>query len=143
MWFQTKRIPPKAEVDAGRYIYDPVPMDDVELAYIPLKHLLKPGPHTDNFWLTRFPKKVQDPLFRLPGSYGLPVIGWGIRVNESLNWSAVLLSIIIILLMIGLSVIIYALATSDNSSAFGLGALLVGLMAVYLPYQVYAWKENV
>jgi hypothetical protein len=75
MWFQTKRIPPKAEVDIGRYSYYPVPIDDVELASIPLEHLLKPGPHTDNFWLTKFPKTVQDPLFRLPRSGGLQVIG--------------------------------------------------------------------
>lgn len=36
MWFQTKKIPPKVEVEEGRYLYDPVPMGDVELAYIPL-----------------------------------------------------------------------------------------------------------
>jgi hypothetical protein len=32
-------------------------MEDVEPAEIPLLHLLKPGPHTDRFWITAFPKK--------------------------------------------------------------------------------------
>lgn len=89
MWFQTKKIPPKVEVEEGRYLYDPVPMGDVELAYIPLKHLLKPRPYSDNFWITRFPKKIRDPLSRLPGSGGMKVIGLGIRVNGSLNWAMI------------------------------------------------------
>jgi hypothetical protein len=142
MWFQTKKIPPKVEVDEGRYLYEPVPMDDVELAYIPLKHLLKPGPHSDNFWITRFPKKIRDPLSRLPGSGGTTVIGWGIRVNECLNWAVIFLLIFIILLAVGLSVTVYAVTTSDSSSAFGLGSFLVALFTVYLTYQYFAWKEG-
>ncbi|KGO53939.1 hypothetical protein PEX1_041120 [Penicillium expansum] len=143
MWFQTKRMPPKVEVEEGRYLYDPVPLDDVEMAYIPLNHLLKPGPHSDNFWITRFPKKIRDPLSRLPGSGGMKVTGWGIHVNECLNWTVVLLSMFITLLIIGLSVTIYALTTSDSSSAFGLGSFLVALFTVYFTYQYFAWKENV
>jgi hypothetical protein len=45
-------------------------MEDVELADIPLSHLLKPGPHFDNFWLSTFPKKIRGPLLRLPGPHG-------------------------------------------------------------------------
>jgi hypothetical protein len=39
--------------------------------------------------------------------------------------------------MIGLSVSIYALAILDNLSAFSLGAFLIGLITVYLLYQVF------
>lgn len=87
-WFKAKEFPPEDEVKKGRYIYKPVPVDDVELANIPLPHLLKPGPHTDKFWITMFPKKIRDQLVRQPGHSGQRVIGWGIRVNESLNWTS-------------------------------------------------------
>ncbi|KAJ6028867.1 hypothetical protein N7540_004443 [Penicillium herquei] len=142
-WFKTREFPPKAEVQAGRYLYAPVPMEDVEFSDIPLQHLLKPGLHTDKFWITTFPKKLQDLLVRLPGNNGHRVIGWGIRMNESLNWVVILPSILIMLLAIGVGVILYAAITSDNSSAFGLGAFLMAMLTVYLTYQYFAWEDNV
>lgn len=47
------------------------------------------------------------------------------------------------LVVIGLSVAGYAVATLDSSSAFGLGSFLVALFTVYLTYQYFAWKEDV
>lgn len=117
-------------------------MEDVEFADIPLQHLLKPGPHTDRFWITTFPKKLRDPLVRLPANSGHRVIGWGIRINESLNWVVILLLILIILVAIGVGVILYATITSDKSSAFGLGAFMVALFTVYTTYQYFAWRES-
>ncbi|KAE8363618.1 hypothetical protein BDV27DRAFT_158635 [Aspergillus caelatus] len=140
-WFKTRTIPPEAEVKAKRYIYKPVPMEDVEFVDIPLQHLLKPGPHTDTFWLNRFPKKIREPLIRLPGDDGQRIIGWGIRINECLNWSMILFSIFLILLAIGVSVVLYATITADNSSAFAFGAFMVAMITVYLTYQYFAWKE--
>ncbi|KAM5341256.1 hypothetical protein ACJ41O_015365 [Fusarium nematophilum] len=100
------------------------------------------GPHLDTFWITTFPKKLSEEL-RRPAGGGQRVIGWGIRVNESLNWSLILFSILIIFLLTTVGVIIYSTATSDSSSAFGLGAFLAALMTVYLTYQYFAWKEDV
>jgi hypothetical protein len=139
-WFRLREFPPEAEVMARRYLYEPVPMEDVELYDIPLPHLLKQGPHTDKFWITTFPKRLREPLVR--GDDGQRVIGWGIRINESLNWAVILLSILLILLAIGVVVIVYTVITSDNSSAFGLGAFIVTLFTVYLTYQYFTWKED-
>lgn len=117
-------------------------MDNVKFANIPLPHLLKSGPHTDKFWITMFPKKIRDQLVRQPGHSGQRVIGWGIRVNESLNWTVLLLLILITLLAINVIVIVYAVITADDSSAFGLGASMAALFTVYITYQYFAWKEN-
>ncbi len=117
-------------------------MDDVEIADIPLKHLLKPGPHTDKFWITTFPKKLNGQLVRPAGQDGQRVIGWGIRVNEDLNWPYILLLIWAALITSGVIVVIYAALTSDSSSAFSLGAFLVALLTVYVTYQYFAWKEE-
>jgi hypothetical protein len=63
-------------VQAQRYIYEPVGMVDVELANIPLSHLMKAGPHTDKFWITTFPKKLREGLSRPSGDAGQRVLGW-------------------------------------------------------------------
>jgi hypothetical protein len=117
-------------------------MEDVELADIPLSHLLKPGPHTDFFWMMTIPKKLGQPLTRQPGTGGQRVIGWGIRINECLNWVVILCSMLVLLVVIGISVIAYAAITSDKSSAFGLGAYLVATFTVYISYQYFAWKVD-
>ncbi|KAJ5632668.1 hypothetical protein N7490_009007 [Penicillium lividum] len=90
-----------------------------------------------------FPKKLREPLIRSPGDNGQRVIGWGIRVNESLSWGTLLLSILVVLTAISISVILYAKITLDNSSAFSLGAFVAALFTVYLTYQYFAWKETV
>jgi hypothetical protein len=117
-------------------------MEDVELADIPLSHLLKPGPHTDIFWMMTIPKKLGQPLIRQSGTGGQRVIGWGIRINECLNWAVILSSMLVVLVVIGVAVIIYATITSDKSSAFGLGAYSVATFTVYITYQYFAWKED-
>ncbi|KAH9240853.1 hypothetical protein K456DRAFT_1744663 [Colletotrichum gloeosporioides 23] len=91
--FKPAEFPPTSEVIGGKYLYAPVPMDQIDFT-IPLWHLTQPGPHSDKFWITTFPKKLRLPLRRYPGEE-TPVIGWGIRVNESLNWSHVLFLILV------------------------------------------------
>jgi hypothetical protein len=138
-----REIPPEAEVKARRYLYEPVPMDDVEFADIPLAHLLKPGRHFDTFWTNTFPKKTREPLVRREGVDGRRVIGWGIRINEGPNWTVISFLILTVLLVIGAAVGIYAATTSDNESAFALGAFLASILAVYLSHQYFAWKDAV
>ncbi|KAL2859366.1 hypothetical protein BJX68DRAFT_261805 [Aspergillus pseudodeflectus] len=143
-WFKTRDVPPEAEVKAKRYLYQPVPVDDVEIDSINnLEHLLKPGPHTDDFWLNRFPKKTCSPLERERGAAGQRVIGWGIRINEGLNLTMISLLVLVTLLGVGATVVIYAVTMSDNNSAFALGAFLVAVFAAYLGHQYFTWKQTV
>lgn len=140
MWFRAPEFPPEEEVLEQRYIYSPVPIG-VDIVNIPLFDLLGPGEHFDQFWLSMLPKKLDEEL-RRPAGTERPIIGWGIRVNETLNWAVFLLALFFVLLMVSVVVIVYSVATKDNSSAFGLGAYLAALLTVYLTYQYFAWKEN-
>jgi hypothetical protein len=117
-------------------------MEDVEFANVPLWHLLKPGPHTDQFWLETMPKKIGQPLGRQAGAHGQQVVGWGLRINEGLNWAVLSAITLLGLVLIGISVLLYSFLTSDGSSAFGLGAYLVAMFCVYNSYQYFAWKET-
>ncbi|KAL3292135.1 hypothetical protein RB213_007986, partial [Colletotrichum asianum] len=140
--FRLAEFPPSSEVYSGNYAYLPVPMDDAEMSSIPLRHLTEPGAHSDKFWITTFPKKLKSQLYRYPGSNDRPVIGWGVRVNEALNWSHLLFLVFTMTLTIGVILGIYRAVKSDYSSTFGLGAMLVALVALYILCQYHAWKES-
>ncbi len=139
-WFKTE-FPPEAEVAMRRYVYDPVPMG-VEIVSFPLAHLLKlRKQHEDRFWLSTFPRKLHEEL-RRPAGTRQPVLGWGIRINQRLNWAVVLFVLFVVLVVISVLVSVYAVATGDNSAAFGFGAYLAALLTVWLTYQYFSWKEN-
>ncbi|KAF9880770.1 hypothetical protein CkaCkLH20_01812 [Colletotrichum karsti] len=140
--FKCAEYPPESEVKAGNYEYEPVPMIDVAIASIPLWHLTRPVQHSDMYWIKTFPKKMRYPLRREPGVYGKPIIGWGIRVNEAFHWKHFLFLILAVSIGISIIVAIYVGVTSDASSAFGLGAFLAALVAIYIPHQYFAWKEK-
>ncbi|KAF4783393.1 hypothetical protein HER10_EVM0009493 [Colletotrichum scovillei] len=140
--FKCGEYPPVSEVlEAKSYSYNPVPTD-VAVDSIPLWHLTLPGRrHSDNYWITTFPKKLRGPLHRLPGTHER-VIGWGIRVNERFNWHLFFSLLLVITVIIWAIVAIYLACKADDSSGFGLGAFLAALVAIYMPFQYFAWKEK-
>ncbi|KAK2729829.1 hypothetical protein CKAH01_09994 [Colletotrichum kahawae] len=105
--FKLAEFPPREQVESGNYLYAPVPMDDVELGFIPLSHLTLPGTHGDDTWLTMFPKKLHTPLDRRPGTGDVLVVGWGILVNEAFNWTQFLCLAVVVAALIGIVVVIY------------------------------------
>ncbi|KAL2841733.1 hypothetical protein BJY01DRAFT_7340 [Aspergillus pseudoustus] len=63
--------------------------------------------------------------------------------NEGPNWTTISLLVFAILIAIGAAVGIYAVITSDNNSAFALGAFLAAILTVYTSHQYFAWSEAV
>ncbi|KAJ3495974.1 hypothetical protein NLG97_g3002 [Lecanicillium saksenae] len=137
-WF-TPELPPETEIFARRYLYEPVPLG-ADIDNIPLAHLLQPGEHYDGFWLSTFPKKLREELHR-PAGTRQPIIGWGIRINQTLNWTIALSVLLFMLILISIVVIVYSVVAGDNSAAFGLGAYLAALLTVWLTYHYFSWKE--
>ncbi|KAH6662456.1 hypothetical protein EV126DRAFT_447413 [Verticillium dahliae] len=115
--FKTKELPPQKEIEELRYIYDPRPME-VEYYDIPLDHLMEPGQHLDDFWLTTFPTKLREPLVRRGGVSGgiprEPCIGWGIRMNEEFvaSWGT------------------------------ELGQFLLAILVLWLLFQYHVWTQG-
>ncbi|KAF4489906.1 hypothetical protein CGGC5_v002903 [Colletotrichum fructicola Nara gc5] len=140
--FKRTEFPPCAEVKSGNYLYRPVPMGDVELDFIPLSHLTLPGKHSDDGWLTMFPKKLQTPLSRLPGAANPSVVGCGIIVNEVFNWTHFVLLALIAVVLIGIVVAVYWGISSDASSAFGLGAFLVAVCTLSISLNYSYWQDS-
>lgn len=123
-----------------RYLYTPVPMIDAEILTMNLWHMRKDGPHTECFWYDVVPKKLDEGLFRPRGTRG-HVLGYGIRINERLNVSLILCWMLVGGVLTGVAVVVFSACTGDDSSAFGLGAYLIALLAIYIAWQYEVWKE--
>lgn len=103
-----------------------------------LKHLLDPGNHfVDRFWYNLMPKKLETQLVHSPGT-----VGWGIRINEKLNKSMIFLCSFLILLFTLPVVIVYSHMTKDTSTAAGLGAYVVAILAILIPLQYQIWLHG-
>lgn len=106
-----------------------------------LWHMRRPGPHTEVYWYNTVPKKVDGALYRPSGTIE-DVVGYGVRINERLNDVLVLWWSFIFILVTGAFVYVYSRCTSDDSSAFGLGAYLVAVFTVYIQLQYAWWKRT-
>ncbi|KAF3345081.1 Putative U6 snRNA-associated Sm-like protein LSm4 [Verticillium dahliae VDG2] len=141
--FKTKELPPQKEIEELRYIYDPRPME-VEYYDIPLDHLMEPGQHLDDFWLTTFPTKLREPLVRRGGVSGgiprEPCIGWGIRMNEEVSKIYIfrLLHIAVVL------VLVVTILHGKFVASWGteLGQFLLAILVLWLLFQYHVWTQG-
>ncbi|RBQ84088.1 hypothetical protein VDGD_04677 [Verticillium dahliae] len=141
--FKTKELPPQKEIDELRCIHDPRPME-VEYYDIPLDHLMEPGQHLDDFWLTTFPTKLREPLVRRGGVSGgiprEPCIGWGIRMNEEVSKIYIfrLLHIAVVL------VLVVTILHGKFVASWGteLGQFLLAILVLWLLFQYHVWTQG-
>ena len=134
-------LPPETEVkQLKNYEYNPCPPDveDPLLQNQFIHELLKPGPHLDNYWVDTFPKKLKGKLEYISGQRP---VGWGIIINEGINWVVFILGAFSILLLSGVGVVIYALCTKDVSSAVGIGAYFVAVVTLVVTLHYCKWQQ--
>ncbi|KAI6081776.1 hypothetical protein F4821DRAFT_264565 [Hypoxylon rubiginosum] len=152
-------IPPKKEVDEGRYHYHECPMEVLPpipgniflhyLSHAKRKAVSKNSPsyHNDSTFLDRLPKKLGRSIFTedaaVPGqsiSYG-----WGIHIIERTSKSALYLTIgLVAIISAAICLATFALTwwASGLDKAIGLGqyaGMVLGLLdaAVYCALQAY------
>lgn len=106
---------------------------------MPLQHMLKPGNHfaraSDPCWWNKaIPKKLNT---RLDHSAGMN--GWGIQINEVLNKRLVTIWVLLLVIATAPVVITYSLVTKDTSTAAGLGAYLVAILAFLATLHYQNW----
>jgi hypothetical protein len=131
-------LPPEDQVKVEKnYLYDPCPTD-VEVLSIPkFSHLLKPGIHSYDFWLKTFPKKLRTEL-----AYQPAVIGWGLIIHETWDWVILLSNLLVLMILVGIAVVLWALFAHDTASALGFGAYAVAVTALLLTVKYWAWQEQ-
>lgn len=131
-------IPPVNQVKVEKnYHYYPCPTD-VEVLSIPkFSHLLKPGHHRYDFWLKTFPKKLREQL-----TYRPAVIGWGLIIHEGWDWVVLLSNMLILMILIGVGVALYAIFTHDPASAFSFGAYALAVITLLCTMRYWAWQAH-
>ena len=131
-------LPPEEQVKLYKnYHYDPCPTD-VEVLNIPkFSHLLKPGGHHYDFWLKTMPKKLHTELECRPA-----VIGWGLMIHETWDWVMILSGMLVLMMLFGVAVSIYAAISHDPATAFGFGAYAVAVVTLIFTVKYWAWHES-
>ncbi|KAH8731586.1 hypothetical protein GQ44DRAFT_333772 [Phaeosphaeriaceae sp. PMI808] len=135
-------LPPEIEVkQLKNYDYHPCPPDIEEplLQNQFMHELFKPGPHLDGYWTESFPKKLKDQLNYISGQRP---VGWGIIINEGINWPILWFGVLFTLILTGIVVLACAMRTGDVSSAAGLGAYFVATLTLVVTLQYYKWQEQ-
>lgn len=129
-------------VASRQYVYDPVPMG-VEIVNVQLAHLLKPSAqHRGRFWLSTVPKKLHEKQ-GCPAGTRQPVLGWGLLINQRLNWAAVLFLLALVLAVVSVIARVPAVVTGKFVFSFLLGGYLAAKLIVWLTTQYFSWRENV
>lgn len=135
--FSSPSLPPEPEVKVKKnYHYHPCPPDDVDLTCLRgaiLHSLLKPGPHLDEFWLNRFPKKLREGLVYRSGLAD-GNIGWGIHIVHGPNAVLIVWLALVVTTTSGLLGIAYSVVRKDPGGGFGMASWVVGLLALAIAY---------
>ncbi len=116
------------------YHYAPCPNDmlEAELSIPYLHSFYAPGPHLHNFWANLTPKKLHARLPDAldPATGGRPLVGWGVRIVERLNWCAwsVLTELLLVLGLVW--AVLYAALRRDVSGGFAVAQNVVAALTM-------------
>lgn len=126
--FSSPSVPPEPEVKVKKsYHYHPCPQDEVDLTSLRdamLHSLLKPGPHLDEFWLNRFPKKLREGLVYRSGLADGNA-GWGIHIVYGPNAVLIVWLALVVVTLSGALGIIYSVVREDPGGGFGMASWMV------------------
>lgn len=135
--FNSPSLPPEPEVTVKKnYHYHPCPQDDADLTCLQgamLHSLLKPGPHLDDFWLSRFPKKLREGLSYRSGLADGNT-GWGIHIVHGPNAVLILWLALVVTTTSGLLGIAYSVVRKDPGGGFGMASWIVALLSLAIAY---------
>lgn len=135
-------LPPKSEVVAKRYHYDPCPLEnelpissDLFLHYlfsgcIPSRHLI---------WLPRIPRKLDQSIFAstAPVSYG-----WGVHIDEGLDYLKVFVLNLVILGVSGAAALLWDIYKQDFQGAMGFAAWIIMLLNTLMAIFIAKWSQE-
>lgn len=132
-------VPPADEVRNGRYIYEPVPMDEPPMPPKVFMHYLNKvtEAHTEAIWVTRFPHKLGDSIFYQAKPL---TVGWGVEIEEVRNWWLFFIVQLISLLSSGVAAVVYATVRKDVPSGIAIGAWLTAAQALIVAVWFFRWK---
>ncbi|KAH7374144.1 hypothetical protein BKA64DRAFT_586821 [Cadophora sp. MPI-SDFR-AT-0126] len=134
-------LPPKSEVDAKKWIYDPCPLDgDPPIPENLFLHYLQCSePSGMLFWMLRFPRKLETSLLNTmaPASFG-----WGIHIDEGPNFAALFKANFVVLLLSGLAAGLWCLFEHDFQGGFGFACWIIAVLNSLLMAYMFKWRQE-
>lgn len=127
-------IPPKDEVTAGNYIYNPCPIDEPPIDSRTFFHYFysPTSLHPYMVWGPRIPRKLGPNLTPMAHS-------WGIHLEERPDWPLFAAINFTCLLISGLIAGIYSWKMKDTQTGVAIGAWLTSVQAVGVTAIFFWW----
>ncbi|KAI9804655.1 MAG: hypothetical protein M1833_006730 [Piccolia ochrophora] len=142
---ESPSIPPKREIDEGRYDYKPCPLN-VEPpmpSHIFLHHLNSAANHPTSKWLQRMPKKLETGILSTANTDpDEVVVGWGVHIQEGPNWYVISLAILVGLLVSGVVAVACAIVLKDTQSGFGIGSYIAAVQMAWMTALFFKWSRE-
>ncbi|KAF7956405.1 hypothetical protein EAE96_003746 [Botrytis aclada] len=131
-------LPPKIEVDQGRWTYDPCPLDEGELPVpenVILHYLKCTSPTSILFGMRRISRKCKT---RILDNEAAPIaLGWGIHIDESPNYKVIFFINSVALVISGSIALVWSLAKVDFQGAFGFASWFIASVNAMLLTLMY------
>lgn len=134
-------VPPKSEVDAKKWTYDPCPLDgDPPISEDMFLHYLKcPEESKALFWMLRLPRKLNSSLLESPTS---ATFGWGVHIDEGPNFAAIFKANFITLVLSGIAAGLWTFFKKDFQGAFGFACWIIAVLNSLLAMYMFKWKQE-
>ena len=134
-------LPPKSEVDAKNWIYDPCPLEgDPPIAEDLFLHYLQCSEGSGTlFWMLRFPRKLEASLLE---STALATFGWGIHIDEGPDFAALFKANFLVLVFSGVAAGLWKFFEHDFQGAFGFACWIIAVLNSLLMAYIFKWKQE-
>ncbi|KAH6665513.1 hypothetical protein B0J14DRAFT_492263 [Halenospora varia] len=134
-------LPPKSEVDAKNWVYDPCPLEgDPPIAEDLFLHYLQCNEGSGNlFWMFRFPRKLDTSLLKPNAS---ATFGWGIHIDEGPDYAALFKANFIVLCLSGLAAWLWSFFKHDFQGAFIFGCWIIAVLNSLLMAYMFKWRQE-
>ena len=135
-------LPPKSEVDAKKWVYEPCPLEgdppipeDLFLHYLSCSE-----PSSSLFWMLRFPRKLETSLLTAAGAS--TAFGWGVHIDEGLDYGAVFKANFLVLLVSGAAAWLWDYMRDDFQGAFGFACWIIAVLNSLLMAYMFKWRQE-
>ncbi|KAL2065847.1 hypothetical protein VTL71DRAFT_3517 [Oculimacula yallundae] len=135
-------LPPKSEVDAKRYLYNPCPLEnELPISSDLFLHYLFScsSPSRNLIWLPRIPRKLDTSILASPTPASF---GWGIHIDEGPDYLKIFILNFAVLGLSGAGALLWSLFKHDFQGAMGLAAWIIMLLNTLMAISVAKWSQE-
>jgi hypothetical protein len=97
-----------------------------------------PEPSSADAWMSRLPKKLNTSIRHGTGAM---TYGWGVHIDEGLNWAAVAQLNLLVVVLSGVAAGLWKYFENDFQGAFGFGCWIIAALDSLLGVYFFKWQQ--